>query len=94
MNTVTSSDVTFKDEGEAFEDGTVNFQGIIGVMHGIETWSRLGIRGCDTCTHVFNLARYLANQLNILTYSTGRAVVKIYSDFSLTEDEQESTVPQ
>ena len=69
---------------ESLEDGTVNFQGIIGVMHGFDVLKKLVPEGIEcSSSHIYNLAEYLAKNLSDLMYLNGQSLVKMYSDFSV-----------
>ena len=66
VNAVASHEAFFKEAEsaeEAFEDGTLNFQGILGVGHGIDTWNTKMNQSNHLARHAFSVARHLARRL-------------------------------
>lgn len=77
---------------ERFEDGTIPFLSIISLLSGFKTLSRLipERNGRSTMqriqSHTFGLAKYLVDNLRLLRYTNGRAVVKLYCDSGFIEE--------
>jgi molybdenum cofactor sulfurtransferase len=58
----------------AFEDGTLNFQAIYSLKHGIQIMKDMNLER----DHLFTLARRLVEGLRGLKYKNGSAIVEVY----------------
>jgi len=63
---------------EKFEDGTLNFLGIVALKHGFTVLEELGMENIQQ--HVWSVTRRLYEGLSSLRHSTGTPVVKIYGE--------------
>ena len=61
----------------AFEDGTLNFHGILALKHGFDALDRFGMKMIEKYTS--NLAVYTVHSLNGLKHSNGALICQIYS---------------
>ncbi|CAB0008949.1 unnamed protein product [Nesidiocoris tenuis] len=65
---------------ESFEDGTLNFISIIGLLHAFDAMKETIIEYTLLSRHCFHLARYLFQSLARLHHSNGSPAVVLYAD--------------
>lgn len=63
-----------------FEDGTVAFLSILALREGIETHKRLNLNMDLISKHVFNLAKFVYNEMFKMHHSNGNPVAVLYHD--------------
>jgi selenocysteine lyase/cysteine desulfurase len=76
---------------DRFEDGTLNFQGIVALRHGFETIARFG--GMDAIRrYTFTLASRLHERLASLNHDNGQPLCTIHGWRDATPDKQGAIV--
>lgn len=73
----TANDVHLLMDGpNAFEDGTINFLGILAISRGLDFLENLGMERIGK--HVLELTKMLLDELQSLKHSNGHSLVRIY----------------
>ena len=73
----TANDVhLLMDSAHAFEDGTLNFLGILGISRGLDFLDSVGME--QIRNHVLELTEFLLEELQALKHSNGKPLIRIY----------------
>lgn len=79
---------------ERFEDGTLSFLSIISLLSGLQTINRLvppanGMQSMERISyHVFNMGKYLYDNLREMKYTNGQHLIKFYNQTEFHWDDK------